>query len=87
MTPLIGNTYSGSSMIGLVSVLDKAKAGDTILMVSYGSGAGSDAFDITVTKNITKKRMPVPLRKAIEDKEYVDYAQYAIQRKKIKGVH
>jgi len=87
MTPLIGNTYSGSSMVGLAAVLDVAKPGEKILMVSYGSGAGSDAFEITATKNIAKKRMAVPLRKAIEDKEYVDYAQYAIQRKKIKGVH
>ena len=87
LTPIIGNTYSGSSMVGLAAVLDVAKPGERILMVSYGSGAGSDAFEITVTKNIAKKRMAVPLRKAIEDKEYIDYAQYAIQRRKIKGVH
>ena len=87
MTPIIGNTYSGSSMVGLAAVLDVAKPGQRILMVSYGSGAGSDAFEITATKNILKKRAVVPLRKAIEDKEYVDYAQYAIQRRKIKGVH
>src|SRR3989344_7947226 len=87
MTPLIGNTYSGSSMVGLVSLLDVAKPGEKILMASYGSGAGSDAFQIEVTKNILNKRAKIPLRKAIEEKEYIDYAQYAIQRKKIKGVH
>jgi len=87
ITPLIGNTYSGSAMVGLVATLDIAKPGEKILMVSYGSGAGSDAFEITVTENIKNKRTKVPLRKAIEEKEYIDYAQYAIARKKIKGFH
>jgi hydroxymethylglutaryl-CoA synthase len=42
----IGNTYSGSTMIGLTAILDVAEPGDRILMVSYGSGAGSDAFEL-----------------------------------------
>jgi len=84
LTPTIGNTYSGASMVGLASVLDIAKAGDKVLVTSYGSGAGSDAFILTVTKNIEKKRAKVPLLEAIKEKEYVDYAQYAIHRKKIK---
>lgn len=86
LTPLIGNTYSGSSMIGLASVLDKAKAGDTILVVSYGSGAGSDGFVFTVTKNIEKKRAKVPVLEMIKEKEYIDYAQYVIQRRKLKSL-
>ncbi len=84
MTPYIGNTYSGATMVGLVSVLDIAKAGDKILAVSYGSGSGSDAFILTVTENIKNKRAKIPLLKAIEDKEYVDYSEYIIHRKKIK---
>lgn len=86
MTPLIGNTYSGSTMVGLASVLDVANPGDRILVVSYGSGAGSDAFVLTATKAIEKKRAKIPLRKAIEDKEYLSYAEYAKHRKKIKGL-
>mgnify|MGYP001578046476 FL=1 len=86
LTPMIGNTYSGSSMIGLASVLDKAKAGDTILVVSYGSGAGSDGFVFTATKNIEKKRAKVPVLEMIKEKEYIDYAQYVIQRKKLKSL-
>ena len=85
-TPMIGNTYSGSSMVGLAGVLDVAKPGEKILLVSYGSGAGSDAFQIEVTKNITNKRAKVPLRKAIEEKQYIDYAKYIVHRKKLKGV-
>jgi len=33
------NTYAGSAMIGLSAVLDEARPGQRILMVSYGSGA------------------------------------------------
>ena len=56
LTPYIGNTYSGAVPIGLSGVLDKAKPGDRIFVVSYGSGAGSDAFDIRMKSKITKKR-------------------------------
>ncbi len=83
----IGNTYSGSSPLGLVSVLDRAKPGERILMVSYGSGSGSDAFDITVTKNITKaRRRSVPIKRYMDNKEYITYGVYAKFRRKIKGI-
>ncbi len=88
ITPFIGNTYSGSSIIGLASVLDVAKPGERILLVSYGSGAGSDAFGIKVAKEITEKgrRQEVPLQEQIKNKEYVNYATYAKHRKKLKLV-
>lgn len=52
VTPSIGNTYSGAALIGLANVLDHAGPGEKILMVGYGSGAGSDAFDLETTDEL-----------------------------------
>lgn len=89
VTPLIGNTYSGASMLGLVSVLDVAKPGQKILMCSYGSGSGSDAFTLTVEKEIEKAgiRPSETLLHCIENhKEYITYAGYIKHRRKIKNI-
>ncbi len=81
----IGNVYSGSCMIGLTAILDAAQPGDRILMVSYGSGAGSDAFDLRVTERITLK-----LRELYSTADYIarrtpiDYATYVRYRDKLK---
>ena len=75
LCPSIGNTYSGSTPLGLVKILDAAKPGDRILATSYGSGAGSDSFDITVTKEIMSVKRS-GLKDMIAKKEYVDYATY-----------
>ena len=80
----IGNTYSGSSLLGLTAVLDVAKPGESILVTSYGSGAGSDSFYITVDEGIEKKRDLAPKTWGlIENKRYINYATYAKYRKKI----
>jgi len=75
-----GNTYSGSSPIGLAAVLDIAKPNDRIVIVSYGSGAGSDAYSLLVTNEILNKRdrQKFTIRYQAENKniEYVDYETY-----------
>ena len=82
---LIGNPYSASSLMGLSAVLDIAKPGQTIFMVSYGSGAGSDAFLWKVTEAITsyrrQKRETVAEQTA--KKTYTDYVQYLKRTHKI----
>ncbi len=85
LTPVIGNTYSASMMTGLSAILDAAKPGDRILAVSFGSGAGSDAFHIEVTEEIEElhKRNVTTVRKMLEDVKFVDYAIYAKFKKKI----
>jgi hydroxymethylglutaryl-CoA synthase len=79
LVPYIGNTYSGASLLGLASVLDVAKPGDRIFLTSYGSGAGSDGFDMTVTEKMTElARNNAPsIAQMIEDKEYINYGIYA----------
>lgn len=86
LTPIIGNTYSGASLLGLAATLDVAKAGDRILVTSFGSGAGSDSFAIEVTDRIDAKREDAtPVADLISrNKVYVDYAQYLKSRGSIK---
>ncbi|MBX3010144.1 MAG: hydroxymethylglutaryl-CoA synthase [Caldilineaceae bacterium] len=84
LVPEIGNTYAGSAMIGLSAVLDEAQPGQRILMVSYGSGAGSDAFDLLVTERITAARHRAPTtRTYIQRRVHIDYAQYVRLRRKL----
>ncbi len=81
----IGNTYSGSCMLGLTAVLDIADAGDRILMVSYGSGAGSDAFDLEVTERLSVMRGRAPsTRDYIARRSEIDYATYCRFRGKLR---
>jgi len=85
VTPLIGNTYSASSLIGLAAVLDVAKPGENILVTSFGSGAGSDSFHIEVSERIERVRNCVPcVMDFIKKKVYVDYAMYSRNRRMIK---
>jgi len=80
----IGNTYAGSALIGLSAVLDIAQPGQRILMVSYGSGAGSDAFDLRVTERIRTVQGRAPTtRDYIRRRVQIDYAQYVRMRKKL----
>ena len=87
LTPVVGNTYSGASMLGLSAVLDVAKPGEKILVTSYGSGAGSDSFHIEVTDRIleAQRRQGVPTTADyIAKKKYIDYSTYAKYRRKLK---
>ncbi len=80
----IGNTYAGSAMVGLTAVLDVARPGQRILMVSYGSGAGSDAFDLVVQPRILEVRHAAPAtRDYIQRRTLIDYAQYVRLRRKL----
>jgi hydroxymethylglutaryl-CoA synthase len=84
LVPLIGNTYAGSAMIGLTAVLDVAKPGDRILLVSYGSGAGSDAFSMVATEKLPGRRdLATMTADYISRRTEIDYATYARFRGKL----
>ncbi len=84
LVSVIGNTYAGAAMIGLSAVLDVAQPGDRILMVSFGSGAGSDAFDLRVTAAITERRARAPkTQDYIARRTEIDYATYVRYRGKL----
>jgi len=75
-----GNTYSGASPVGLAAVLEMAKPDDRILVTSYGSGAGSDAYSLITTQQILDKRrnQKLTVRYQAENPflQYVDYTTY-----------
>jgi hydroxymethylglutaryl-CoA synthase len=85
LTPQIGNTYSGAVPLGLSAILDEASPGDRIFAIAYGSGAGSDGFDITVTPAIEKfDRAAAPsVKQLFQNLKQLDYGTYAKFRGKI----
>ncbi len=84
LVPKLGNTYSGSSPMGLSAVLDVAKPGDKIFMVSYGSGSGSDGFVFTVQEKITEVQESAPKTwDQLNRAKYLEYGAYAKFRGKI----
>jgi hydroxymethylglutaryl-CoA synthase len=84
LVPVIGNTYAGAALIGLSAVLDIAEPGDRVLVSSFGSGAGSDTFDIRITEAIVERR-----ERAAKTADYIarrteiDYATYTRMRGKL----
>lgn len=70
IVPTVGNTYSACSPLGLAHVLQEAKKDQRILLVSYGSGAGCDAFLMTMLRNGVK------LKSNEQRATYLSYSQY-----------
>jgi hydroxymethylglutaryl-CoA synthase len=80
----IGNTYAGAAVLGLAAVLDAAKPGDRILLASFGSGAGSDAFSFMITDQIEgRNKLAKNTQWYIDRRIEIDYAMYAKWRNKI----
>lgn len=74
---LVGNTYAAASLLGLCAVLDKAKPNQKIFLVSYGSGAGSDAFSLTTTPLLLKKqKQGQSFNYFLRRKREINYVEY-----------
>lgn len=86
LVPTLGNTYSGASPLGLTAILDVAKPGERILMCSFGSGAGSDAFIYTCTSRLPKVQDKARKTRHYLDTNpfYLDYGTYTKFRRKIR---
>ena len=75
---VLGDLGAASTLVSLAAALDNAKVGDKIMVISYGSGAGSDAISLKVVGD----RKPVNgFKQEVERKEYIDYIKYL----KLKG--
>ncbi len=77
----IGNPYSASAMLGFCALLDAIPSGKTIFMVSYGSGAGSDAFLWKTTKRLSeiqkkRKAMKADVENQIANRKQISYTEY-----------
>ena len=85
LCPLVGNTYAGSSLLGLTSILDEAQPGDRVLLVSFGSGAGSDAISLRGHRpGSHDRRGRAPHTRAyVERRKEIDYGTYVRYRKKL----
>ncbi|MGQ9586010.1 MAG: hydroxymethylglutaryl-CoA synthase [Anaerolineae bacterium] len=84
LVPRVGNVYAGSSLLGLTAVLDVARPGQRVLLTSFGSGAGSDAFVLTVTEAIEERRDRAPRTEDyVARRTAIDYGTYVRFRKKL----
>lgn len=75
---ILGDLGAASTPVSLAAALDLAKVGDKIMVVSYGSGAGSDALSFKVVGD--RKASP-KFQQEADRKEYIDYIKYL----KLKG--
>jgi hydroxymethylglutaryl-CoA synthase len=83
LSPYIGNCYAASCLLGLTSVLDTAKPNQTILVTSFGSGAGSDCFVFRTGPDFQVATGHKTTQSYIQNTIPVNYGQYLRMRDKI----
>ncbi|MBD3208405.1 MAG: hypothetical protein GF370_03050 [Candidatus Nealsonbacteria bacterium] len=77
--PQIGNCYNASIFLSLISVLEKIKSGQRVLILGYGSGAGSLVFaGQAISQGFTSG-----LKKNLQKGRQLDKKQYLEWRNKI----
>lgn len=78
VSAFLGDLGAVSTPMGLAAALDVSNVGDRILVVSYGSGAGSDALSF---RTVGDRKASPSVKAEAARKEYIDYVQYL----KLKG--
>lgn len=70
----IGDCGAASSMVSLAIILETAEANQKLLLVSYGWGAGSDAFVLTVKEENNRRKPRIKVNDLLQERIVVDYA-------------
>ena len=73
----IGNTYAGSSLVGLTAVLDEAQPGDHILVVSFGPGPAATLSHCWSRRPLRRGGQGPADGEYIARRQEIDYATYA----------
>ena len=76
----VGNIYTGSVYMGLVSLLEKERenvAGKKVGIFSYGSGCGAEFLLCKINKNIVDLIDTLNFKKQLENRKKLTNEQYA----------
>ena len=73
ISKVVGDLGAASTPVALCAALDAAKIGDGIMVISYGSGAGSDALSFKV---VSERKAIASFQAEVDRKEYIDYVKY-----------
>lgn len=75
----VGNLYTGSLYLGLISLLENStrlKAGDRIGLFSYGSGAISEFFSGRLVAGFKEQLQPAKDEAALAERQQLNVAEY-----------
>ena len=72
----IGNPFSASCLLSLCQVLEQAKSGQSILLTSYGSGAGADTFSFKTSDLLIEQQKSFMIEDFIKEKKEINYIEY-----------
>lgn len=78
----IGNSYTASLFVGLVSLLDHSEDldGKSVALFSYGSGCVAELFSVTMVPGYRKHLRTADNRAAIARREPISYEKYRALR-------
>lgn len=74
----VGNLYTGSLYLGLLSYLinSNVKSDDELLLFSYGSGAVGELYSATVSQNFQEKLNIKAIEQTLEQRQQISIAEY-----------